>query len=157
MRRIILSSIMDKLLPDDKTDLGKPKIEMKPTAKRNLAASTRRVVRPTSAMALTSLTKAFPLVPTIQAEMRKQMLLEAEIRRQRQLQAAIPKTALTAMKFADEARKLAATFAVPRAVAEVARVAKHSEAIAATASSPNMIEMAKQQPPFVAWWKISKP
>ena len=141
-------------MPDDKTGLGKPKIEIKPTAKRNLAASTRRVVRPTSAMALTSLTKSFPPVPTMQAEMRKQVLLEAEIRRQRQLQAAIPKTALTAMKFADEARKLAATFAVPRAILEARNTYTH-HVVAATAahhkSLRNMIEIAKQ--PLLDAWK----
>ena len=139
-------------MPDDKTDLGKPKIELKPTAKRNLAASTRRVVRPTSAMALARLTKSFPPLPIVQAEMRNQVLLEAEIRRQRLLQAAIPKTALTAIKIADEADRITKAFAMPEAIAEVKRVTEHTEAIAAAASFRNMIEIAKP-PPLLAVWE----
>ncbi len=115
---------------DDKIGLGKPKIEMKPAAKRNLAASPRRFVRSTSEMALTSLTKAFPPVPPMQAGMRKQVLLEAEIRRQRQLQAAIPKTTLTAMKFADML-----------------------EAIAVSRDMLEAMKFAEQQPPLLSAWK----
>ncbi len=118
---------------DGKIGLGKPKIEMKPAAKRNLAASPRRFVRSTSEIALTSLTKAFPPVPTMQAGMRKQVLLEAEIRRQRQLQAVIPKTTLTAMKFADML-----------------------EAIAVSRDMLEAMKFAEQQPPLLSAWKVQQ-
>lgn len=124
-------------MPDDKTDLGKPKIEIKPAAKRNLLASPRRVVRPTSA--------------TMLEEIRQQSLRWAEIRRIQQLQTMIPKTELAAIKIADKADRITKAYAMSKAIAKAKREAKHAEAMAAAASFRNMIEMSKASTLLAAW------
>lgn len=123
----------------DKINLGKPKIELRLAAERDLATSLRRVVRPPSTAIL--------------EETWRQSLQWAEARRIQQLRAMIPKTELAAIKIADEADRITKTYARSKAMLETVSVAKHVEAIAAAESFRNRVELIKQPLTILTAWQ----
>lgn len=96
-------------MPNDKIDIAKSQIEMNSVIKHSLDTySSPDIRRPIDTAILTNLTKALSLISSLRAEMRRQSLLSAEICRQQQLQAALPKTALSLMKAVTDAERISA-------------------------------------------------